>query len=130
MIMIGDDNNLKLGKGSAFVKSQLKRLRQEDETWEADFRALPTPMMHSAAYHVGMVLSRLFGFLLAETEINQSPTDEHFDAAVKGDHRAADVDAPKAAQKAAQQAHAARRIEPQTAGGRAGKNPGFAGVCE
>lgn len=27
---------LTLGKGVAFVKSQLKRLRQEDETWEAE----------------------------------------------------------------------------------------------
>ncbi len=35
---------LKLGKGNAFVKSRLRRLRQEDETWEADFRALPKPM--------------------------------------------------------------------------------------
>ena len=31
-------HELKLGKGSAFVKTRLKRLRQEDETWEADFR--------------------------------------------------------------------------------------------
>jgi hypothetical protein len=37
-------DNLKLGKGAAFVKSQLKRLRQEDEMWEADFRAIPKPM--------------------------------------------------------------------------------------
>jgi hypothetical protein len=34
-------DKLKLGKGNVFVKSQLRRLRQEDETWEADFRALP-----------------------------------------------------------------------------------------
>lgn len=65
---------LKLGKGAAFVKSQLKRLRQEDETWEADFRALPKPMMQTATHYVGMVLSQPDGFLLAETEINQSPT--------------------------------------------------------
>ena len=36
-----EEEKLKLGKGAAFVKSRLKRLRQEDETWEADFRALP-----------------------------------------------------------------------------------------
>ena len=31
------DDKLRLGKGATFfVKSQLKRLRQEDETWEAD----------------------------------------------------------------------------------------------
>ena len=68
------DNNLRLGKGAAFVKSQLKRLPQADETWEADFRALPTPMLHSATYYVGMALSQPYGFLLAEAEINQSPT--------------------------------------------------------
>jgi hypothetical protein len=33
-----------LGKGAAFVKSRFKRLHQEDETWEADFRALPKPI--------------------------------------------------------------------------------------
>ncbi len=66
-------DNLKLGKGAAFVKSQLKRLRQEDETWEADFRALPKPPMQSATHYIGMVLSQPDGFLLAEFEINQSP---------------------------------------------------------
>lgn len=65
---------LKLGKGVAFVKSQLKGLRHEDETWEADFRALPKPPMQTATHYVGMVLSQPDGFLLAETEINQSPT--------------------------------------------------------
>jgi len=38
-------DSLKLGKGAAFDMARLKRLRQEDETWEADFRALPKPMM-------------------------------------------------------------------------------------
>jgi len=66
--------SLKLGKGVAFVKSQLKRLRQEEETWEADFRALPKPPMQSATHYIGMVLSQPDGFLLAEFEINQSPT--------------------------------------------------------
>ncbi len=65
---------LKLGKGVAFVKAQLKRLRQEDETWEADFRAIPKPTMQADTHYVGMVLSQPDGFLLAETEINQSPT--------------------------------------------------------
>ena len=38
-------DNLKLGKSAAFDKARLKRLRQENETWKADFRALPKPMM-------------------------------------------------------------------------------------
>jgi hypothetical protein len=35
-------DKLKLGKGvSFFVKTQLRRLRQEDDTWEADFFPIP-----------------------------------------------------------------------------------------
>lgn len=40
MTVAGNQGKLKLGKGVAFVKSQLRRLRQEDDTWEADFREL------------------------------------------------------------------------------------------
>ena len=42
--MAREEEKLKLGKGAAFVKSQFKGLRQEDETWEADFQALPKPI--------------------------------------------------------------------------------------
>src|SRR5438270_10513798 len=38
-----EEEKLRLGAGVAFVKSRLKRLPQEDETWEADFHALPKP---------------------------------------------------------------------------------------
>src|SRR4051812_27393931 len=38
------EERLKLGKGAAFVKGRFKRLRQEEETWEADFQALPKPI--------------------------------------------------------------------------------------
>jgi hypothetical protein len=71
--MAGDDNKLKLGKGNAFVKSQLKRLRQEEETWEADFRALPKSISQSATHYLGMVLTQPDGYLRAEAEIEQSP---------------------------------------------------------
>ena len=56
-------HELKLGKGSAFVKSRLKRLPQEDETWEADFRALPQAITQSATHYLGMVLTQPDGFL-------------------------------------------------------------------
>ncbi|QDU93712.1 DUF6930 domain-containing protein [Lignipirellula cremea] len=72
--MVDPGEQLKLGKGAAFVKSQLKRMRQKDETWEADFRALPKPIMQTATHYVGMVLSQPDGFLLAHSEISQSPT--------------------------------------------------------
>src|SRR5438105_2225311 len=66
---------LKLGKDATFfVKSQLKRLRQEDETWEADFRALPQAITQSATHHLGMVLTQPDGFLLAESEVEKKPT--------------------------------------------------------
>ncbi len=71
--MAGDENKLKLGKGNAFVKSQLKRLHQEDETWEADFRALPKPISQSTTHYVGMVLTQPYGYLRAEEEIERSP---------------------------------------------------------
>ncbi len=56
--MAKEQDSLKLGKGAAFVKSRLKRLRQEDATWEADFRALPKPITQSAenAPHFGVVV--------------------------------------------------------------------------
>jgi hypothetical protein len=73
VIVTFDENKLKLGKGNAFVKSQLRRLRQEDETWEADFQTLPKPISQSATYYVGMVLTKPDGFLRAEAEIEQSP---------------------------------------------------------
>ena len=41
---MADEEKLKLGKGSAFVKGRLKALPQGDEIWEADFQALPKPI--------------------------------------------------------------------------------------
>lgn len=73
--MAKERHELRLGKGATFfVKSQLKRLRQENETWEADFRALPKPMMQSATHYLGMVLVPPHGDLLAIFEIEQAPT--------------------------------------------------------
>jgi hypothetical protein len=65
---------LKLGKGSVFVKSQLRRLHQEDETWEADFRALPKSISQSGTQYLGMVLTQRDGFLRAHAEVEQSPS--------------------------------------------------------
>jgi hypothetical protein len=44
-----NEEKLKLGKGVAFVKSRLKRFRQDEDTWEADFRGLPKPIMQTEA---------------------------------------------------------------------------------
>ena len=34
---------LKLGKGSAFVKSRLGRINQNEDAWEVDFQPVPCP---------------------------------------------------------------------------------------
>lgn len=72
--MTRNQKTLKLGKGAVFVKSQLRRLRQEDETWEADFRALPQAITQSATHYLGMVLTQPDGFLLANSEVEKKPT--------------------------------------------------------
>lgn len=68
------DGNLKLGKGAAFVKSHLRRLHQEDETWEADFRALPKPIAQGGTHYLGVVVTNPHGFLLAQAEVERTPT--------------------------------------------------------
>ena len=49
-----DEEKLELGKGVAFVKSRLKRLTQGDDTWKADFEALPEPIMQTETHYLGI----------------------------------------------------------------------------
>ena len=63
---IPEPDKLKLGKGVAFVKSQLRYLRQEDDTWEADFFPIPCSSSPHGCVWMGMVLSHTDDFLLAE----------------------------------------------------------------
>ena len=67
------EEKLKLGKGAAFVKSRLERLPQEEETWEADFQALPKPITQSETHYLGMVVAP-GGSLLADSHIEGRPT--------------------------------------------------------
>jgi hypothetical protein len=53
--MAKEHPRLKLGKSAAFVKTHLKRLPQEEETWEADFRALPKPASQTETHYLGVV---------------------------------------------------------------------------
>ncbi len=64
---------LRLGKRAAFDKSRLKRLRQEDETWEADFQALPKPITQSQTHYRGMVVAP-DGCTLADSHVEGRPT--------------------------------------------------------
>ena len=69
-----EEEKLKLGKGVAFDKARLKRLRQKDDTWEADFRALPKPMMQSGTHCLGLVVTKRGGSVLAETNVEGTPS--------------------------------------------------------
>jgi hypothetical protein len=67
------EEKLKLGKSAAFAKARLKRLRQEDETWEADFQALPKPITQSRTDYRGMVVAPN-GSLLGDSHVEGRPT--------------------------------------------------------
>jgi hypothetical protein len=67
-------DELKLGKGVAFVKSRLIRLPACDEAWEADFRALPQLIMQNEPHHLGMVVTKKGGRLLADMAVHGKPT--------------------------------------------------------
>ena len=67
------EEKLKLGKRAAFVKGRLKRLRQVDETWEADFQALPKPITQSQTHYRGMVIAP-DGSTLADSHVEGRPT--------------------------------------------------------
>jgi hypothetical protein len=71
---VAENENLTLGKGVAFVKSRLKRLPQDDDTWEADFEALPQPIMQSETHYLGMVVEKQDGWFLAELTVQGRPT--------------------------------------------------------
>jgi hypothetical protein len=66
--------HLTLGKGSAFVKSRLKHLAQEKDTWEADFKALPKPLSQNETYYLGLVVVQGKGYVLAQEQIEHSPS--------------------------------------------------------
>jgi hypothetical protein len=68
-----EKHKLKLGKGAAFVKGHLKALRQEDDVWEVDFRALPKPIMQTETHYLGMVVTQPDGFLLADLPVEYTP---------------------------------------------------------
>ena len=73
MTVAREEEKLKLGKGTAFDKTRLKRLRQEDETWEADFLTLPKPITQSHTDYLGMVVAP-DGSLLADTQVEGRPS--------------------------------------------------------
>jgi hypothetical protein len=63
----------KSGGASGLLKAHLKRLRQEEETWEADFQALPKPIMQSRTDYLGIVVAKPKGMVLVETRVEGRP---------------------------------------------------------
>lgn len=57
MIVRNGEGKLKLGKGSSFVKTHIKRLEQEEDTWEADLRAMPKPQGQPETHYLGLVVA-------------------------------------------------------------------------
>ena len=73
--MPAQPDRLKLGKGASFfVKSQLKRLRQEDETWEADFFPIPCSECEYSSVWWGIILSHGHDNVLAQRMVEEPPT--------------------------------------------------------
>ena len=65
---------LRLGKGVFFVKTQLRRLRQGEDTWEADFFPIPRPGSEPSEVWIGLVLSHTDDYLLAQRTVAEPPT--------------------------------------------------------
>jgi hypothetical protein len=65
---------LKLGKSAAFVKTKIKRLPREDESWEADFRALPRPASQTDTHYLGLVVALPKGDPLVYMPVEYTPT--------------------------------------------------------
>ncbi len=71
---MAEEEKLKLGKGVAFVKGRLKRLPQGGDVWEADFEALPKPIMQTETHYLGMVVTQEDGSLLADLPVQGRPS--------------------------------------------------------
>jgi hypothetical protein len=64
---------LKLGKSAAFVKTHLKQLKQENDTWEADFRALPKSEGEAETHYLGLVVALPRGNPLVSMLVEYTP---------------------------------------------------------
>ncbi len=72
--MAQEHPRLKLGKRAAFVKTHLKRLPQEAETWEVDFRALPKPAGQTDTHYLGLAVALPKGDPLVYLPVEYTPT--------------------------------------------------------
>jgi hypothetical protein len=72
--MAKDHPRLKLGKRAAFVKTHLKQLPRQKETWEVDFRALPKPPEQADTHYLGLAVALPRGDPLVYLLVEYSPT--------------------------------------------------------
>jgi len=72
--MAKEHARLKLGKRASFVKTHTKQLPQENETWEADFRALPKPLEQTETHYLGLVVVLPKGDPLVYLPVEYNPT--------------------------------------------------------
>ena len=72
--MAKEHPRLKLGKRASFVKTHLKQLPQEKETWEADFRPLPKPPEQTETHYLGLVVALPKGDPLVYMPVEYTPT--------------------------------------------------------
>jgi hypothetical protein len=71
--MAQEHPRLKLGKRAAFVKTHLKRLPQQVETWEVDFRALPRPAGQTDTHYLGLAVALPRGDPLVYLPVEYNP---------------------------------------------------------
>jgi hypothetical protein len=57
LIVGNGEGKPKLARGSAFVKTHIKRPEQQEDTWEADFPALPKPQGRKETQYLGLVVA-------------------------------------------------------------------------
>lgn len=72
--MAKEHARLKLGKRASFVKTHLKQLPRERETWEADFRALPGPAGRTETHYLGLAVALPRGDPLVYLPVEYTPT--------------------------------------------------------
>jgi hypothetical protein len=72
--MATEQPRLKLGKRASFVKTHLKQLPKERETWEVDFRASPKPRGQTETHYLGLVVVLPKGDPLIYMPVEYTPT--------------------------------------------------------
>ena len=72
--MATEHQRLKLGKRASFVKTHLKQLPQEEETWEVDFRALPKLADQTETLYLGLAVALPRGDPLVYMPVEYTPT--------------------------------------------------------